>query len=363
MPSLPERINNRYEILSELGRGAMGTVYRARDPVLEREVALKMMSEALLVEDEMKERFYREARSAARLQHPNIVTTYDLGEVEGEGIPFIAMELLDGHPLSQLLEEKRLTGLEEKVRVVLQICGGLDYAHKQGVIHRDIKPGNVQVLPDGIVKLLDFGIALREGSTVKTKTGLVMGTPTYMAPEQIAGATVDHRADMWSVGVILYELLSGRRPFESDTIPALIYRIVHQPQPPLDARKLGLPEELVAVVSRVLGKEPNERFRDLAEMAGALQAALGAPVSVGVLPPEARERGYARNLGLARTLLSRGQFARALEAARRAQALEPSRKEVGLLIAEAEAGLRRAAEEPTLAVLPAMNEAQPSQEP
>ncbi|MFQ5789329.1 MAG: WD40 repeat domain-containing serine/threonine protein kinase [Acidobacteriota bacterium] len=358
MPSLSRRINNRYEILSELGRGAMGTVYQARDPVLERDVALKMMSEALLVEDEMRERFYREAKSAANLRHPNIVTIYDLGEVEGEGIPFIAMELLDGHPLSQVLEEGRLRGLEEKVGVVVQICRGLDYAHKQGVIHRDIKPGNVQLLPDGSVKLLDFGIALREGSTVMTKTGLVMGTPTYMAPEQIAGSSVDHRADMWAVGIILYELLSGRRPFESETIPALIYRIVHQPPPPLDAQAQGLPEDLVAVVSRVLNKEPDARFQDLAEMAGALQAALGAPLSAGVMPPEARERRYARNFELARTLLSRGQLARALDAARRAQALEPSRAEIRSLIAEVEARLRAETDKPTLA-LPVAEEIQP----
>jgi WD40 repeat protein len=346
MSDLPGRIG-KYEVLGELGRGAMGTVFKARDPVLERLVALKTMSEALLVEEEMRERFYREARSAARLQHINIVTIYELGEVEG--IPFIAMELLDGQPLSSLMEQGRPVRLDQKVGLVVQICRGLDFAHKRGVIHRDIKPGNIQVLPDGTAKILDFGIALREGSTVKTKTGLVMGTPNYMAPEQIVGMPVDHRADMWAVGVILYELLSGRRPFESETIPSLIYRIVHQSLPRLDPQRLGLPRELINVVDKTLSKDPNARFRDLSEMAGSLQASFGAPVSEKTISDEARESGYLRNYQLARTLLVQGQPARALEAARRAQALDPSRPEVVKLVEEVEAHLRKSAETPTLA--------------
>jgi WD40 repeat protein len=325
----------------------MGTVYKARDPVLERLVALKTMSEALLVEEEMRDRFYREARSAARLQHINIVTIYELGEVEG--VPFIAMELLDGQTLSSLMDQDRPARLDEKVGLVVQICRGLDFAHKRGVIHRDIKPGNIQVLPDGTVKILDFGIALREGSTVKTKTGLVMGTPNYMAPEQIIGTPVDHRADMWAVGVILYELLGGRRPFESDTIPSLIYRIVHQSLPELESHKLGLPRRLIDVVDKTLSKDPNARFRDMTEMAGALQESLGAPVSEKIISDEARESGYLRNYQLGRTLLAQGQPARALEAARRAQALDPARPEVVKLIEEVESYLRKYADAPTIA--------------
>ena len=186
MSSTPEKID-KYVVLGELGRGAMGTVYKARDPVLDRLVAIKMMSEELLIEEEMRGRFNREAKSAAGLQHPNIVTIFDFGELENEGTPYIVMELLDGVSLAQMMEEGQPERLEDKVQIVTQICRGLDYAHKRGLIHRDIKPGNIQVLPAGTAKVLDFGIALGEGSSIKTKTGLVMGTPNYMAPEQISG--------------------------------------------------------------------------------------------------------------------------------------------------------------------------------
>ena len=354
MPPLPERIG-KYEILGELGRGAMGTVYKARDPVLDREVAIKTMSEELLADQEMRERFFREAKSAAQLQHPNIVTIYELGKAGiGDGVerPFIAMELLDGHDLGEIVDHQRLTRLEDKIGLVVQMCRGLDFAHKRGVIHRDIKPGNVQVLQDGTAKILDFGIAWRKDSTMKTKTGLVMGTPTYMAPEQIKGEPVDHRADMWAVGTILYELLSGHRPFESETVPSLIYRIVHAPPPTLDARALGLPDGIVEVVNRALTKEPDGRYRDLGEMAAALQQAMGAPASEGTLSEDARQSTYERNLGLARSLLRQGQPARALEAARRAQALEPSRVEVTEIVSQIERQLREQADEPTVAQSP-----------
>ncbi len=339
MPPHPSKIG-KYEILAELGRGAMGTVYKARDPRLDRLVAVKMMSEELLIEEEMRGRFQREAKSAANLQHPNIVTIFDFGELEGEGSPYIVMELLDGTSLAQLMEEKKPERLLDRVNVITQICRGLDYAHKRGVIHRDVKPGNIQVLPSGTAKVLDFGIALGEGSTIKTKTGLVMGTPNYMAPEQISSEVVDHRADMWAVGVILYELLSGERPFAATTIPGLVYQIVHSPPPPLDERKLGLPPRLVQVIERVLQKNPDRRFRDLAHLARTLEKVMGAPSLTTEISGEARSRGYATNLDLAKSLLSQGQPQRALEAARRAQALEPSHRSVVDLIQQIEKSLR-----------------------
>jgi serine/threonine protein kinase/WD40 repeat protein len=347
MPPPPLRIG-KYEILEELGRGAMGTVYKARDPRLDRLVAVKMMSEELLIEEEMRGRFQREAKSAANLQHPNIVTIFDFGELEGEGSPYIVMELLEGMSLAQLMEEKKPERLEDRVNVITQICRGLDYAHKRGVIHRDVKPGNIQVLPSGTAKVLDFGIALGEGSTIKTKTGLVMGTPNYMAPEQISSEVVDHRADMWAVGVILYELLSGERPFTATTIPGLVYQIVHSPPPPLDERKLGLPARMVQVVERVLQKNPDQRFRDLAHLARTLEKVMGAPSLTTELSGEARSRGYATNLDLAKSLLSQGQPQRALEAARRAQALEPSHRSIVDLIQEIERALRTMQSQPTV---------------
>ncbi len=345
--SAPEKIG-KYEILGELGKGAMGTVYKARDPDLGREVAIKTMSEELLAEKEMKDRFLREAQSAAAMQHPNIVTIFELGVHEGKH--FIAMELLGGLDLGEIVDQQKLTRLEDKVSLVTQVCRGLDFAHKRGVIHRDIKPGNIQVLPDGTAKILDFGIARFKGGTgEKTKTGLVMGTPTYMAPEQIKGEPIGHRADMWAVGTILYELLSGHRPFETDTIPGLIYKIVHASPPSLDARAMGLPDGVEEVVDRALTKDPDGRYRDLADMAEALQQAMGAPAAEVGLTDEAREGTYSRNLGLARTLREQGQPGRALEAARRAQALEPSRPEVSDLIALLEREFREQADEPTLA--------------
>ena len=362
MPPLPEKIG-KYEILSELGRGAMGTVYKARDPVLDREVAIKTMSEELLADQEMRERFFREAKSAAQLQHINIVTIYELGKIEvGDGVekPFIAMELLEGYDLGEVVDQQRLTRLEDKIDLVVQMCRGLDFAHKRGVIHRDVKPGNVQVLPDGTAKILDFGIAWRKDSMTKTKTGLVMGTPTYMAPEQIKGEPVDHRADMWAVGSILYELLSGHRPFESETVPSLIYRIVHAPPPTLDARAMGLPEGVAEVVRRALTKEPDGRYRDLLEMAEALQQAMGAPTSEGTISEDARESTYERNLGLARSLLKQSQPALALEAARRAQALEPSRLEVSEIVSQIERQLREQADEPTVAQPPPVSRRVPT---
>ncbi|GEM_PF-1058696 len=341
MSSVPEKID-KYIVLGELGRGAMGTVYKARDPVLDRVVAIKMMSEDLLIEEEMRGRFDREARSAAGLQHPNIVTIFDFGELEGEGVPYIVMELLEGDSLAQLMEQGKPERLEDKMHIVSQICRGLDYAHKRGVIHRDIKPGNIQVLPDGTAKVLDFGIAMGgEGSAIKTKTGLVMGTPNYMAPEQISGAKVDHRADMWAVGVVLYELLSKGRPFNASSVPGLVYQIVHAEPKALDARALGLPQKLVSVVERVLSKVPDQRFRDLALLGRAIDQIMGKVSTSAEAPDEKRARSYQTNFELARGLHQKGEHQRALEAARRAQALEPSHASVVDLVSEIEIALTR----------------------
>jgi WD40 repeat protein/predicted Ser/Thr protein kinase len=325
-------------VLEELGKGAMGTVYKARDPVLERLVALKTVHPSLLSKGDTLARFQREARAAAKLQHSNIVTIYELGESE-EAL-FIAMELLEGSDLAHaMVPADRLTR-DQKIKIVIQICRGLDYAHKQGVFHRDVKPANVHVRPDLTVKLVDFGIARLADSNM-TQTGLVLGTPSYIAPEALIGARVDHRADMWAVGVILYELLAGRRPYESPTITSLVYRIVHEPLPPLDGKGLRLPAALVAVVHKALSKDPHDRYRDLAEMAVALEAVLGATrAGASSLPDHARERAYERNFAEARNLLAKSELDGALAAARRALSLEPSRTGIVALISVIEEQLR-----------------------
>ena len=320
----------KFEIENELGQGAMGKVYRARDPDLDRPVALKMVTPALLKGKDTLERFKREARSAARLQHPNIVTIFEVGEVEGTR--YIAMELVEGIELGEAMHPTDRFALEAKVRMIVDVCRGLDFAHKMGVIHRDVKPANIRVTRARVVKILDFGIA-RHGESDLTQTGMVLGTPSYISPELLQGAKVDHRADMWAVGVILYEVLSGRRPFEASTPLRVINKIVNEPLPPLDAQRLGLPEPLVGVVTRALERDPARRFKDLYEMANVLLSAIGAsPAPETPLDPVARQRGYELNFAEARRLLTKEDYSGALEAARRAQSLEPDRSGIVGLI-------------------------------
>jgi serine/threonine protein kinase/WD40 repeat protein len=308
----------------------MGTVYRARDTVLDRLVAVKTVNPGLLSRQDTLARFQREARAAARLQHPNIVTIYDLGEAEG--VVYIAMELLEGMDLAQAMASPGYLGLDHRVRIGMEICRGLDFAHKRGVIHRDVKPANIRILEDGSVRIVDFGIARLEDSHM-TQTGLILGTPSYLAPEVLAGRRVDHRSDMWATGVVLYELFSGNLPYENDTIAGLVYRIVNEPPPRLDPRTLGVSASLVAVVERALSKDPASRFRDMAEMGAALQE--GAGFTMGAETPlfgEARESAYKASFEDARRHLAENDLEAALEAARRARALEPSRASiVGLL--------------------------------
>ena len=332
----------KFEILAELGKGAMGTVYRARDPALDRLVALKTVAPALLAQPESRARFKREARAAAKLQHPNIVTIYELGEAQ-DGTLFIAMELLEGMDLAQLMSRRPSpVTRDQKVRVVVDICRGLDYAHKQGVVHRDVKPANVRLTTDGTVKVVDFGIARIADAANMTQTGLVLGTPSYMAPEVLEGGRVDHRADMWAVGILLYELLAGKRPFDAQTIPSLIYRIVHDSPAPLDATALGIPLALCDVAKKALARQPDDRFPDLAAMAQALELSVGFTGRDAPLPPAVRERAYERNYEEARARLAEDDLEGALAAARRAQALAPSRTGILSLISAIEEQIGRA---------------------
>ena len=235
--------------------------------------------------------------------------------------------------------------LDAKVQIVSEVCRGLDYAHKNGVVHRDIKPANIRILKDGHVKLVDFGIA-RLGESNLTQTGIVLGTPSYLAPELLSGGRVDHRADLWAVGVVLYELLSGKRPFQAPTFVGLAYKIVHEPLPPLDGAALGLPPGLPPVVARALAKDPGARYADMAELAAALEDGAGmAHHGEAPLTPLARERAARQHLGEARRLLGENDLERALESARRARAVEPSNVDVVALVEELEARLR---ETPTL---------------
>ena len=238
----PEKIG-RYQVIERVGRGGMGVLYRGVDPVLDREVAIKLMLVDFSEDEEqMRPRFYREARAAAKLQHRNIVTVFEFAE-EGS-TPYIVMEFLRGVSLAARMTSPLPLTLDDKLDIVAQLCTALHYAHEQGVVHRDVKPANVFILNDGTVKLLDFGIAKVTTSTL-TRKGDVLGSASYMSPEQVSGSDdVDGRSDIFSTGVVLYELLAGRKPFHAEAPTAIIMKILHEPPTPLEQLVTGLPAPL-----------------------------------------------------------------------------------------------------------------------
>jgi serine/threonine-protein kinase len=270
--SIPPGITAKYEIRGTLGAGAMGVVYDAWDRLIERRVAIKVVRRPAGNDPEALEahaRFRREAQAAGRLQHPNIVAVYDYGE--DENAAWIVMELVEGGSLKKLLDAKERFPLPEIVRVMTQVLEALDYSHKRGVVHRDIKPANVMLGEGGQVKLADFGIARIENSSM-TQVGQVMGTPSYMAPEQLRGEPVDLRADIWAAGVLLYQLLTGAKPFEGDFV-ALSHRVLHTEPPPPSALSVTCPKAFDAVVAKALAKRPEDRYPSAAAFAEAIRAA------------------------------------------------------------------------------------------
>jgi len=276
MPSI-ERLG-RYEIRRTLGKGAMGVVYEAYDPTIKRRVALKTIrGDQLAGEDaaEVLARFRREAQAAGRLNHPNVVAIYDFDE--DDGTSFIAMEYVEGRDLKSAFEGNERFGNADIVRIVAQILDALGYSHRQGVVHRDIKPGNVFLLDDGTVKVADFGIAHVDSSSL-TQVGSVMGTPSFMSPEQIQGLPVDGRSDLFSAGVILYQFLTGERPFAGSSTTTMQKVLKQEPLPP-STLNVTLPEAVDAVVRKALAKRPEDRYQNAQEFADALRAAL-APMPV-----------------------------------------------------------------------------------
>ena len=267
--ALPEKIG-RYQVLERVGKGGMGVLYRAFDPVLDREVAVKVMLADFTDDtDQMRPRFYREAKAAAKLQHRNIVTVFEFAEENNQ--PHIVMEFLRGIQLGTRMTESPPLTLPDKLDIVAQLCSGLGYAHTQGVVHRDVKPANVFLLTDGTVKLLDFGIAKVATSTL-TQQGDVLGSAPYMSPEQLSGnQKLDGRSDVWSTGVLLYELLAGRKPFEGDDLTAVMVAILRGEPPSLDVLVPGLPPQLVAALGRALEKDPERRTRKPEELGRELQ--------------------------------------------------------------------------------------------
>ncbi len=261
-----ERFGN-YEIISKIGQGAMGEVFRARDTVLSRDVAVKTILADMGGDDTLRRRFQREAQSAAGLNHPNIITVYDFGQ-EHERL-YMAMELLEGQDLKHVIAERQLATLDAKLEVMEQVAEGLAFAHQNEVIHRDLKPANIHLQPGGQVKIVDFGLARLSGSDM-TRAGMIMGTPHYMSPEQVRGERVDTRSDVFSVGCIFYEVLTARKPFDSDSMHAVLFKVLQEDPTPVRQILADLPVVVEQVLERCLAKDPHERFHD----AGALLEAL-----------------------------------------------------------------------------------------
>src|SRR5262245_14074724 len=254
----------KYRIVERIRRGGMRTVYKAHDPMLDRTVALKVISGDIDVTDELRARFFREAQACARLSHPNVITVYDMGDEDGH--LYIVMEFLEGEELRQVIAQKRNVFLEDKLSMMIEVCDGLDYAHKRGIVHRDIKPGNIYVLRDGHVKLLDFGIArIATAEAGLTRTGLIMGTLRYMSPEQARGR-VDHRSDIFSVGAVFYELLAYRHAFTGEDPMEILDRLRSEDPTPLSEVDAAIPGELSEIIARSLKKDPGDRFAELAHM-------------------------------------------------------------------------------------------------
>jgi eukaryotic-like serine/threonine-protein kinase len=271
----PPSTLGRYKVFKELGRGSMGVVYLGKDPTIQRFVAIKTMRLDEIDDhdklQEVKARFFQEAESTGRLSHPNIVTIFDAGEENDLG--YIAMEMLQGTTLKQWSRKPNLLPLTKMIPILATVADAMDYAHQQGVVHRDIKPANIMLTTDEVVKIMDFGIA-KMATSSKTQTNIVLGTPTYMSPEQISGKKVDGRSDIFSLGVVMFELLTGRPPFIADNVSALLFAIAHTPHPSVKAIRSDLSPIVKKVLDRALQKDPVHRYRRAGEFAMELRSCL-----------------------------------------------------------------------------------------
>jgi serine/threonine-protein kinase len=294
----------KYQIIELVGEGAMGVVYKARDSVLDRIVAIKVVNESIARQPNTRERFLREAKSAGSLQHPNVVTIHDLGEIDGQ--LFIAMEFIEGVDLEHLIGAGDSLALQGKLDIIIDVLHGLAYAHRRGIVHRDIKPANIRVGEDGRAKIMDFGVAHLVSSTMTT-TGAILGTPSYMAPEQIAQGQTSAATDIFTVGGVLYQILTMMRPFEAPTIENLLFKIVTEKPRPVSEMVPGLPVALDHIVQKAMAKEPSQRYRNALDMANDLtsvRSTLSGPAiplsaSVANAIEQSRKNAWVRNRKLA----------------------------------------------------------------
>jgi len=262
----------RYEVLGELGQGAMGVVYKAKDPLIDRVVAIKTINLGLALDEkeEYEERFYQEAKAAGRLNHPNIVTIYDVGR-SGE-VAYIAMEFLQGRELREIMNEPGSLSVGRVLDIAAQVAQGLAYAHEHDIVHRDVKPSNIMVIRDGHVKITDFGIARMASSAVRTQTGMVLGSPKYMSPEQVMGKSIDQRSDIFSLGVMLYEMLAGQTPFKGENVNAIMYQTLNSVPAPPNTLNPDVPEMINFIVAKALAKGVDDRYHNAKDFAADLRA-------------------------------------------------------------------------------------------
>ena len=265
------RTLGRYELLAELGKGAMGVVYRANDPLLDRQVAIKTVSMSLDPQEmaEYEGRFYQEAKAVGSLNHPNIVTVYDVGK--SGNLAYMAMEFLQGEELRSLMATGQPLPIARAVDIAAQVAEGLAYAHQNGVVHRDVKPANIMLSVTGHCKITDFGIARMRSAEVKTQTGIVLGSPRYMSPEQVAGKRAEPRSDIFSLGVILYEMLTGKPPFTGEDVTSVMFQIMNLVPPPPSSINARVPEVLDFIVAKAIAKVLDDRYASAEELAKDLR--------------------------------------------------------------------------------------------
>src|SRR5690348_357489 len=292
----------KYEIISEIGRGAMGSVYKARDPLIDRLVALKTITGGSSAQSNLLDRFYQEARSAGALQHPNIVTIYELGHEKNT--PFIAMEYLEGDSLDRMIEQKQVLPLSVKLGYIVRVCDALAYAHHHNVVHRDVKPANIMVTKEGVVKVVDFGIA-RLTDMSMTQPNMMIGSRAYMSPQLYKGERADARSDIWAVGVTLYELLASRRPFVGDSEAELMFHIIYEEPENLQALSPDCTDDLLPIVAKLLAKKSDDRYQSMEDVLHAIEPIWKAAqqTTVSGLLADCKELVAAKDLQRAQALL------------------------------------------------------------